>query len=129
MTREIQKKKQALVDFLDDGELLRGQMMVDAVRRSLPPEWDEIDLDAKATPKKAKIKLRLDEDVITFFRGMGPGYTLILNRVLRTFMTGRIANALFVRENAIDIEELITGYRNKSFAELQEWVRERERVR
>ena len=120
MTREIQKKKQALVDFLENAQALQGDFMVDCARRSLPPEWDEIDLTVKVAPKKAKITLRLDEDVIKYFRAMGPGDTSMMNAVLRTFMSGRIANTLFVRENAIELDELISGYRTKSLAELKD---------
>jgi len=74
----------------------------------------------KVAPKKAKITLRLDEDVIKYFRAMGPGDTSMMNAVLRTFMSGRIANTLFVRENAIELDELISGYRTKSLAELKD---------
>ena len=118
MTREIQKKKQALVDFLDNAQILQGEFLVDCARRTLPPEWDEIDLKVKVEPKKAKITLRLDEDVIKYFRAMGPGYTMMVNAVLRTFMSGRIANTLFVREQSLDPAEILTGYRNKTVEEL-----------
>ena len=129
MTREIQKKKQALIDFLEDSGELMMDNIIDMRRRNLPPEWDQVDLDAKVDPKKAKLTLWLDEDIIKYFRAMGPGYGKMVNRVLRTFVMGRIANVLFVRENAIDLDELTSGYRNKSFAELQDWVRDREKMK
>lgn len=120
MTREIQKKKQALIDFIENGDALRANFTIDMVRGGLPPEWDDIDLSEHARPKKGKLTLRLDEDIISFFRGMGPEYTKLMNRVLRTYMTGRISNALFVREQSISVDELVVGYRHKSAQELKD---------
>lgn len=37
-------------------------------------------------PKKRPISIRLDEDVIGFFKAMGPGYQTRINAVLRHFM-------------------------------------------
>lgn len=57
------------------------------------PEWAEfMDVDwSKATivyptPKKA-VSIRLDEDVIDFFKKSGKGYQTRMNAVLRHFMT------------------------------------------
>jgi len=37
-------------------------------------------------PRKAAISLRLDEDVLAWFRAQGPGYQTRLNAVLRAYM-------------------------------------------
>ncbi|MCV9999967.1 BrnA antitoxin family protein [Pararhizobium sp. YC-54] len=57
------------------------------------PDWAEfMDVDwSKATivyptPKKA-VSIRLDEDVIDFFKKSGKGYQTRMNAVLRHFMT------------------------------------------
>ncbi|CAN7316171.1 BrnA antitoxin family protein [Pararhizobium sp. LjRoot235] len=57
------------------------------------PDWAEfMDIDwSKATivyptPKKA-VSIRLDEDVIAFFKKSGKGYQTRMNAVLRHFMT------------------------------------------
>lgn len=57
------------------------------------PDWAEfVDVDwSKATivyptPKKA-VSIRLDEDVIDFFKKSGKGYQTRMNAVLRHFMT------------------------------------------
>jgi uncharacterized protein (DUF4415 family) len=56
------------------------------------PDWaDLIDMDwsdavvAVLVPKKA-ISIRLDEDVVNFFKRQGPGYQTRINAVLRRFM-------------------------------------------
>jgi uncharacterized protein (DUF4415 family) len=38
------------------------------------------------TPRKKSVHLRLDADVLTWFREQGPGYLTRMNAVLRAFM-------------------------------------------
>ena len=38
-----------------------------------------------AAPRKAAISLRLDEDVLEWFRAQGPGYQTRINAVLRAY--------------------------------------------
>ncbi|MEM0978086.1 MAG: BrnA antitoxin family protein [Pseudomonadota bacterium] len=125
MTSDIQKKKRALIDFLENGEALRSEASIESIRKRLPPEWDQIDLFPNKAPKKKKVTLRIDEDVWEIFRSMGPGHTSRINQVLRTYAMGRVGNALFARENALTPEELITGERNMSLKELERWVKGR----
>ena len=56
----------------------------------IPAEWRAM-LIAPAVPRKVKLTLRIDEDVVAFFRSMGPGYLTRMNNVLRTFMLTRLA--------------------------------------
>jgi uncharacterized protein (DUF4415 family) len=46
--------------------------------------WDESEL-VVPTPKRA-ISLRVDEDVLEWFRRLGPRYQTRMNAVLRTYM-------------------------------------------
>jgi uncharacterized protein (DUF4415 family) len=59
----------------------------------IPEEWHEI---AKATPRsvKAKVTLRLEDDVVKFFRSMGPDYGPRINDVLRSYMHARLAGVI-----------------------------------
>jgi uncharacterized protein (DUF4415 family) len=59
----------------------------------IPEEWHEI---AKAAPRaaKAKITLRLETDVVRFFRSMGPDYGPRINDVLRSYMHARLAGVI-----------------------------------
>lgn len=60
--------------------------------RCLPKEWDEIwQEDDRRDPKKVPVTIRLDADVVKFFKAMGEGYQPRMNRVLRTFMHYRLA--------------------------------------
>lgn len=41
-----------------------------------------------------RLTIRLDADVVRFFKSMGPGYQPRINKVLRTFMHARLAKLI-----------------------------------
>jgi uncharacterized protein (DUF4415 family) len=52
----------------------------------LPPDfWDDAEVVA---PQKEAISLRVDRDVLEWFRKGGPRYQSRMNAVLRSYMTG-----------------------------------------
>jgi uncharacterized protein (DUF4415 family) len=59
----------------------------------IPEEWHEI---ASATPRSVgvKVNLRLEADVVKFFRSMGEGYGPRINDVLRSYMHARLAGVI-----------------------------------
>ena len=60
--------------------------------RCVPKEWDEVWEDKdRRDPKRERVTIRLDADVIKFFKAMGEGYQPRMNRVLRAFMHYRLA--------------------------------------
>ena len=123
MTRERDKQKQALVDFLDSADAMRASFPISDALRDCPPEWDQIDIQTESAQSKEKISIRLDEDVLKFFRAMGPNYTTKINYMLRTFVMGRLARVLFSRSGALDQEELLLGIRQKSLREQMKEMR------
>ncbi|MCO6381097.1 BrnA antitoxin family protein [Oceanicola sp. 502str15] len=63
--------------------------------RGCPPDWHDIWRDDdRRDPKRERVTLRLDSDVLKFFRAMGPGYQPRINRVLRAFMHMRLAKVI-----------------------------------
>lgn len=40
----------------------------------------------KIVPRKQQVTLRIDDDVITFFRNLGQGYQTQINQLLRAYM-------------------------------------------
>ncbi|ODT05828.1 MAG: hypothetical protein ABS58_14215 [Mesorhizobium sp. SCN 65-20] len=74
----------ARVDATTDAE-------IEAAMRSNPDWADTVDIDwsqaavVYPAPKSA-ISIRLDQDVIDFFKGTGKGYQTRINAVLRHFM-------------------------------------------
>ena len=67
-----------------------------------PKEWTEIWRNRSA--RKRRVTIRVDEDVLRFFRSMGAGYGPRMNGVLRSFMLCRLSGM-------IDHEELDVRYR------------------
>jgi uncharacterized protein (DUF4415 family) len=59
---------------------------------AVPKDWHEIAMDPN--PAKARVTLRVDADVVKFFRAMGHGYQARMNRVLRAFMEGRLGKMI-----------------------------------
>jgi uncharacterized protein (DUF4415 family) len=59
----------------------------------IPEEWHEI---AQATPRAAKVKvnLKLEADVVRFFKSMGEGYGPRINDVLKSYMHARLAGVI-----------------------------------
>lgn len=59
----------------------------------IPQAWHDIAQGA-VVPQKEKITLRLDADVVSFFRSMGAGHLTRMNAVLRAFMLARLAEVV-----------------------------------
>jgi uncharacterized protein (DUF4415 family) len=65
-------------------------MSEDEIERTSPPEldlpadfWDDAEIVA---PEKEAISLRVDQDVLEWFRGRGPRYQTRMNAVLRSYV-------------------------------------------
>ncbi len=59
----------------------------------IPPEWHDIAQGSPA-PAKVAVTLRVDADVVRFFRAMGAGHLPRMNAVLRAFMHARLAGVV-----------------------------------
>lgn len=59
----------------------------------IPEEWHAI---ARKTPSDAhlKVNLRLEADVVKFFKSMGEGYGPRINNVLKSYMHARLAGVI-----------------------------------
>lgn len=74
--------------------LARLRVMTDAeIERTSPPELRELpvdfweDAELVLPVSKQAISLRVDEDVLQWFRSLGPRYQTRMNAVLRSYMT------------------------------------------
>lgn len=65
--------------------------LLDSAR--IPPEWHAI-AAADPVPGKRHTSLRVDEDVLRFFKAMGAGHLSRMNAVLRAFMLARLAGVV-----------------------------------
>jgi uncharacterized protein (DUF4415 family) len=59
----------------------------------IPEEWRAVAQAAPEAPR-VRLSLRLDEDVVKFFRLMGVNYQGRINQVLRAFMLARLARVV-----------------------------------
>ena len=59
----------------------------------IPEEWHEI-AKAPPAPEQEKVTLRLEKDVLRFFRQMGVGYAGRINDVLKSYMYARLTGLL-----------------------------------
>ena len=54
--------------------------------RLIPLGWHRVESLAPVKPKKTKLNLALDADMVAWFRGLGRGYQPRMNAVLRAYM-------------------------------------------
>ena len=88
------------VDLMKQIEWDLHREMLDAGR--VPEACHEI-ARGKARQAKTRVTIRLEEDVVKFFRKMGPGYQQRMNDVLSAWMHGRLA-AVIKGPDASDID-------------------------
>ncbi|MEM6610191.1 MAG: BrnA antitoxin family protein [Pseudomonadota bacterium] len=62
------------------------------IHHRIPNEWH--DIAARRESAKKKICLAIDEDVLKWFKSMGPGYQPRINDILRAFMHAKLAGLL-----------------------------------
>ncbi len=64
------------------------------VERSLPDGWHMLEKTAPVAPAKAKVTLRLDADMLRWFKKLGPGYGVRINAVLRVYWEALVAGRI-----------------------------------
>lgn len=53
--------------------------------KSLPKEWEGLESREPIARPKTRVTIRLDTDMVKWFRRLGPGYGARINRVLRLY--------------------------------------------
>lgn len=74
-----------------DLERLQEELEDKWIDRSLPEDWSGLMLDDWVEPDKTRVTLRLDADMVRWFRKMGPGYGRLINKVLRVYWSALLA--------------------------------------
>ena len=87
------KRRTTTSGSLTDFERLRNQTDEDIVIDDESPEWTAEDfaravfrVGLKPVPRKTLVSLRIDADVLAWFRAQGPGYQSRMNALLRAYM-------------------------------------------
>ncbi|MBU2981905.1 BrnA antitoxin family protein [Lentibacter algarum] len=89
MTRRT--KDSARIEVIDELKQLQDDLRSTWLDRSLPEGWSGLEQAAVTTRKKERITIRLDEDMLKWFRAQGPGYQVRINRILRIYWGGLIS--------------------------------------
>lgn len=62
---------------------------------SIPDDWNYLLSSAGVEPHKTRVTIRLDTEIVKWFRKLGPGYQSLMNKVLRIYLrslaTGEIS--------------------------------------
>ena len=104
-------KRERIVRYTDDdlrAMVVRGESKTDlrkvdattaadierqALEDEIPGEWDEEAVIVGLPPRKSAVNIRLDQDIVEFFKRFGPGYQTRINAVLRSFVNHRRGKA------------------------------------
>jgi uncharacterized protein (DUF4415 family) len=67
-----------------NSEEIEAQVAADPDEAGMAVNWDSVTVEL---PKpKADLHMRIDSDVLDYFRGMGKGYQTRINAVLRSYV-------------------------------------------
>lgn len=76
--KRVDALKDAQIDFSDTPQLTPEMFARAVVRRGLEP-----------VPRKEQLTIRVDRDVLEWYRKQGPGYQTRINALLRAYMQER----------------------------------------
>ena len=79
------------LDMMRELERLQDDLTVEWIDKSLPDGWTGLDYGEPIDRHKTRVTLRMDSDMLRWFRKLGPGYQKRLNRVLRIYWTSLLA--------------------------------------
>ena len=86
-TEKDQKKYRKSKEYKDDIERLSG-MKDEDIDYSDIPAFDEDffrNVEVKRASKKDRLSMRLDHDILEYFKQKGKGYQTLINAVLRSY--------------------------------------------
>lgn len=92
--KRTQKELVAYRDLLAMESEMRETMREVELMEFLPDGWHSLEKDHPTHPQKKQVTLRLDGDVLRWYRNMGQGYQARINATLRLFMLARVSKAV-----------------------------------
>ena len=78
-------KAAAQIEAMYELEALQQDLSRSWREESLPEYWNGFDLFDPVDPHKTRITLRMDSDMVAWFRKLGPRYQRRINRVVRVY--------------------------------------------
>ncbi|MBB3994400.1 uncharacterized protein (DUF4415 family) [Sulfitobacter undariae] len=92
-------RKDAHSQMIHELERLQEDMSENWLDKSLPDDWNGLDFWDEVPRKKTRVTLRLDADMVAWFRKIGPNYGPRINKVLRIYYTGLLSGNLSAYPN------------------------------
>lgn len=86
-----QSKHDAHQRMMMELERLQADLEESWIDRSLPTDWQGLIVEEEVAPTKTRVTVRLDADMVRWFRKMGPNYSRLMNRILRVYWTALLA--------------------------------------
>jgi uncharacterized protein (DUF4415 family) len=97
MTQSRERKSDLLRRLKEVDRIMDELTAIDEMprlRRPIPSLWEDVWRAYPTHPPRRPLTLRLDEDVIAFFKAQGRGYQTRMNAVLRAYMLAWQGGAL-----------------------------------
>lgn len=91
MTQSKAKANQEMLHTLD---ALQDKLRSQWLDRSLPDDWNALDHWHPVRPHKTRVTLRLDTDMVRWFRKLGPNYGPRINDILRVYWTALLSGQI-----------------------------------
>ena len=88
--KEIAKLEAIMAELQAQNDEVDRQM---AMSDAFPRDWQNLHKTAPTRPKKCKLTVSLDADMVAWYRALGRGYQRHLNGVLRSYMQATLARA------------------------------------
>lgn len=91
-------KVRAGTEMLHELERLQSEIRQGWLNQSLPQDWHGLETWAPQPRHRTRVTLRLDSDMVKWFRNTGPGYQARINSVLRIYwlalLSGQVSSYL-----------------------------------
>ncbi len=91
-TRAERRRQTRMIQDLQ--EMDRAVELAATLNKLVPGEWLVADSRAPCEPRKDRVTLRIDRDVLAWYRKLGRGYQGRMNLVLRAYMDGIVSRSV-----------------------------------
>ncbi|WP_420555924.1 BrnA antitoxin family protein [Roseovarius sp.] len=112
-----QNNRAALMDELRE---LQESLTEHWLDRSLPEEWQGLESREPIARPKTRVTIRLDSDMVKWFRRLGPGYGARINRVLRLYWLALIEGRVYAHWDENGAGPQFAEYLNRQMEMLKE---------
>lgn len=93
--KRTRREERSHVELLHEIEAMEAWWRDSQLKaRVIPAEWHRLETTAPVRPLKTPVTIRLDADLVRWFRGLGRGHQTRMNAVLRAYMLAVICKEI-----------------------------------